>query len=251
VEISIIMPCLNEAETLGTCITKAQNALRRHQLSGEVIVADNGSTDGSRQIAERMGARVVKVEPVGYGNALMGGMAVAKGQFVIMGDADDSYDFSAILPFVEKLRAGEEIVIGNRFRGGIRTGAMPLLHRWLGNPLLSFTARRLFGTSVGDIYCGLRGLDRRACEVLWLESPGMEFATEMIIKGALARLKIAEVPVVLDRDGRSRASHLRTWRDGWRTVRLMASLAVRERSHWDGRGRPPGRAAINPRARWA
>jgi glycosyltransferase involved in cell wall biosynthesis len=250
VEISIIMPCLNEAETLGTCIDKAQNALRRHELSGEVIVADNGSTDASPQIAERMGARVVKVEPTGYGNALMGGIAVAKGRFVIMGDAVDSYDFSSILPFVEELRAGAQLVVGNRFRGGICRGAMPVLHRWLGNPLFSFAARRLFGTSVGDIYCGLRGFDRRACEALWLESPGMEFATEMIIKGALARLKIAEVPVVLDRDGRSRAPHLRTWRDGWRTARLMALLALRGRSLPDGSG-GPGSAALNPRARWA
>ena len=221
------MPRLNEAETLFTCIAKAQGALQRHELAGEIIVADNGSRDGSRQIAERMGAKVVNVEPAGYGNALMGGIAFARGRFVIMGDADDSYDFSAILPFVEKLRAGNDLVMGNRFKGGILEGAMPASHRWFGNPFFSLTARQLFGAPVGDIYCGLRGFHKKAYNELGLEASGMEFAAEMVIKSTMARMRIAEVPVVLHPDGRSRAPHLRTWRDGWRTLELMAALAFR------------------------
>ena len=224
-EVSIVMPCLNEAETLSTCIVKAKAALERHELTGEVIVADNGSTDGSRQIAERMGAKVVSVEPAGYGNALMGGIAFARGKFVIMGDADDSYDFSSILPFVEKLREGNDLVMGNRFQGRILDGAMPPLHRWFGNPFLSLTARQVFGAPVGDIYCGLRAFDKNAYDELKLEASGMEFATEMVIKGTQAQMKIAEVPVVLHPDGRSRAPHLRTFRDGWKTLRLMWNLA--------------------------
>ena len=220
------MPCLNEAETLSTCIAKAQRALERHALTGEIIVADNGSNDDSRRIAERMGTKVVNVEPAGYGNALMGGIAFARGRFVIMGDADDSYDFSSILPFVEKLREGNELVMGNRFKGGILAGAMPASHRWFGNPVLSLTARQLFGTPVGDIYCGLRGFHKKAYDKLGLEASGMEFATEMVIKSTMAQMRIAEVPVVLSPDGRSRAPHLRTWRDGWKTLRLMAALAL-------------------------
>lgn len=227
VELSIVMPCLNEAETLALCISKAMAFLRDNNVSGEVLVADNGSTDGSRQIANAMGARLVGVEARGYGAALIGGIAVARGRYVIMGDADDSYDFSALMPFVEALRAGGELVMGNRFRGGIAPGAMPPLHRYLGNPVLSFLGRWFFRSDIGDFHCGLRGFDRRAIVDLGLRSTGMEFASEMVVKAMLHRLDVREVPTTLSPDGRSRAPHLRTWRDGWRHLRFLLTYAPR------------------------
>jgi glycosyltransferase involved in cell wall biosynthesis len=220
-ELSIVMPCLNEAETLGTCVRKAQGFLSRAGVAGEVIVADNGSTDGSREIAAELGARVVAVEARGYGSALRGGIAAARGRFVIMGDADDSYDFSALDALLQALRAGAELAMGNRFQGGIRAGAMPALHRYLGNPVLSGLGRLLFRAPVGDFHCGLRGFRREAYERLGLQTAGMEFASEMVIAATLHGLRIAEVPVTLDRDGRSRPPHLRSWSDGWRHLRFM------------------------------
>lgn len=227
IELSIVMPCLNEAETLATCIRKAQAFLASSGVRGEVVIADNGSTDGSRQIANAMGARLVAVETRGYGAALIGGIAQARGRYVIMGDADDSYDFSALMPFVEALRAGGELVMGNRFRGGIAPGAMPPLHRYLGNPVLSFLGRWFFRAKVGDFHCGLRGFDRDAIMTLGLSSPGMEFASEMVVKAMLHRLDVREVPTTLSPDGRSRPPHLRTWRDGWRHLRFLLTHAPR------------------------
>jgi glycosyltransferase involved in cell wall biosynthesis len=225
IELSVVIPCLNEAETLGTCIRKAQRALRRSEISGEVIVADNGSTDGSLEIAERLGARVVHASEKGYGNALMAGISAAQGQYVIMGDADDSYDFGEIPRFVAKLREGYDLVQGCRLpRGGGRVlpGAMPPLHRWLGNPLFSWMAKWMFWAPVNDIYCGLRGFRKRSYEELHLRCTGMEFATEMIIKASLVGQQFAELPITLHPDGRkSRAPHLRTFRDGWRTLRFL------------------------------
>ena len=225
VELSVVMPCLNEAETLGTCIGKAQQAMREANISGEVIVADNGSTDGSIEIAERLGARVVPVTARGYGNALMGGIAAARGQYIVMGDADDSYDFGHIPRFLEPLRKGADLVMGNRFRGGIQKNAMPPLHRYFGNPALSRMGRIFFRSQVGDFYCGLRGFRRDAYERMGLRTTGMEFATEMVVKATVLRLQIAEVPTTLSPDGRSRPPHLRTWRDGWRTLRFFCSTA--------------------------
>lgn len=221
------MPCLNEAETLATCIRKAQAFLSASGVSGEVVIADNGSTDGSRQIANAMGARLVAVETRGYGAALIGGIAEARGRYVIMGDADDSYDFGALMPFVEALRAGGELVMGNRFLGGIAPGAMPRLHRYLGNPVLSFLGRSFFRSKVGDFHCGLRGFDRQAIMTLGLNSTGMEFASEMVVKAMLHRLDVREVPTTLSPDGRSRPPHLRTWRDGWRHLRFLLTHAPR------------------------
>ena len=200
------MPCLNEAETLAVCIRKALGCLSENGISGEVIVADNGSTDGSQAIAEAEGARVVPVEAKGYGNALMGGIEAARGRYVIMGDADDSYDFSALGPFIEKLRKGNDLVMGNRFRGGIAPGAMPALHRYLGNPVLSGLGRLFFRCPVGDFHCGLRGFSRVAFGRMKLQTTGMEFASEMVVKATLLGLRIAEVPTTLSPDGRSRAS---------------------------------------------
>jgi len=224
VEVSIVMPCLDEAATVARCIAKARAALSWNHLQGEIIVADNGSTDGSPEIAARMNARVVHVRPFGYGNALMGGIWAARGELIVMGDSDDSYDFTSIMPFVGRLRRGHDLVLGNRFRGGIREGAMPWLHRTLGNPFLTGCARALFSVPVGDIYCGLRGFRKSAYERMELRATGMEFAAEMVIKGTQMGLNIAEVPVVLHPDGRSRPSHLRTWRDGFRTLQLMLEL---------------------------
>lgn len=226
-ELTILMPCLNEAETLATCIDKAQGFLRRHAIAGEVLIADNGSTDGSPEIARRHGARVVAVPEKGYGAALSGGIAAARGKFVIMGDADDSYDFSALDPFVEKLREGYELVMGNRFRGGIRPGAMPPLHRYLGNPVLTGIGRLLFKSPVADFHCGLRGFDRQSILALDLHTQGMEFASEMVVKATLHRLRIAEVPTTLSPDGRSRPPHLRSWRDGWRHLRFLLIFSPR------------------------
>jgi glycosyltransferase involved in cell wall biosynthesis len=227
VELSIVMPCLNEVETLATCIRKAQQAIDEHDLAGEIIVADNGSTDGSQTVARELGARVVDVARKGYGSALIGGIEAARGRFVIMGDADDSYDFTAIGPLVEKLRAGYDLVIGNRFAGGIEAGAMVWSHRWVGNPVLTFISRVFFQTPVGDMHCGLRGFSKDAYEKLRLRATGMEFASEMVIKASMRRMKIAEVPVTLSPDGRSRPPHLRTWRDGWRHLRFMLLFSPR------------------------
>jgi glycosyltransferase involved in cell wall biosynthesis len=221
IELSIVMPCLNEAETLATCIRKARRFLQEHAVRGEIIVADNGSADGSSEIALAEGARLVPVSQRGYGNALLGGIREARGAYVIMGDADDSYDFSNLYPFLEKLRAGSDLVMGNRFLGGIREGAMPFLHRYLGNPVLSFIGRLFFKAPIGDFHCGLRGFRRDAFLSLDLRTTGMEFASEMVVKAALMGLKITEVPTVLSPDGRSRRPHLRTWQDGWRHLRFL------------------------------
>jgi glycosyltransferase involved in cell wall biosynthesis len=227
VEISIVMPCLNEAETLATCIQKAQQAIRKDGLSAEIIVADNGSTDGSQVIATELGARLVPVKRKGYGSALIGGIDAAHGQLVIMGDADDSYDFTAIAPLIAKLREGCDLVVGNRFLGGIQPGAMPWSHRWIGNPVLTLISRVFFHTPVGDAHCGLRGFRKDAYERMRLRATGMEFASEMVIKASLKGMRIAEVPVALRPDGRSRPPHLRTWRDGWRHLRFMLLFSPR------------------------
>jgi glycosyltransferase involved in cell wall biosynthesis len=227
IELSIVMPCLNEARTLGTCIAKAQSSLEELQISGEIVVADNGSTDGSQELAERMGARVVAVPVRGYGAALQAGIAEARGRYVIMGDADDSYDFSALGPFVDAMRDGYDLVLGNRFRGGIEEGAMPPLHRWLGNPLLSRIGQEVYDVPIGDMYCGLRGFRKEAIDQLDLRFTGMEFALEMVVRARLAELRIAEVPTTLSPDGRDRAPHLRTWRDGWRSLRFFLLYSPR------------------------
>ncbi len=226
-EVSVVMPCLNEVETLGSCIAKARQFLEGGNVAGEIVVADNGSCDGSRELAARCGVRVVQVSGRGYGLALRGGVEATRGRYVIMGDADDSYDFSTIGPFLDKLREGADLVMGNRFHGGIRRDSMPPLHRWFGNPVLSAIGRLFFGTGVGDFHCGLRGFSRAAFEKMDLHSAGMEFASEMVIKASMLGLRIAEVPTVLHPDGRSRSPHLRTWRDGWRHLRLMLLYSPR------------------------
>lgn len=227
IELSIVMPCLNEAETLAVCIDKAQGYLQRSGVIGEVIVADNGSTDGSQDIARAHGARVVDVPAKGYGSALLGGIEAARGEYVIMGDADDSYDFSKLEPFVERLRAGDELVMGNRFKGGIAEGAMPPLHKYLGNPVLSWIGRVLFRSPIGDFHCGLRGFNRRSILNLHLQTTGMEFASEVVVKSTLGGLRVSEVPTTLDKDGRSRPPHLRSWRDGWRHLRFLLIFSPR------------------------
>jgi glycosyltransferase involved in cell wall biosynthesis len=221
IELTILMPCLNEAETLAVCIQKAQGFLQRAGIVGEVLIADNGSTDGSQLIAEDNGARVAAIPERGYGAALIGGIGAARGRFIIMGDADDSYDFESLDAMLERLREGDELVMGNRFRGGIKKGAMPFLHRYLGNPVLSFLGRLLFRIPVGDFHCGLRGFSREAALKLRLKSTGMEFASEMVVKAAFHGLKMAEVPTILSPDGRSRPPHLKTWRDGWRHLKFL------------------------------
>ncbi|MHA6687732.1 glycosyltransferase family 2 protein [Mesorhizobium sp. A556] len=221
VELTLLMPCLNEAETLAVCIGKAQAFLDAAGISGEILIADNGSTDGSQAIATGLGARVVPVAQKGYGAALLGGIASARGRFVIMGDADDSYDFSALDAFVVRLRDGADLVMGNRFQGGIEPGAMPPLHRYLGNPVLSFIGRLFFRIEAGDFHCGLRGFNTEAIRKLDLQTTGMEFASEMVVRTALAGLRIEEVPTTLKPDGRSRPPHLRTWRDGWRHLKFL------------------------------
>ena len=230
-ELSIVMPCLNEAETLGTCIHKAQSFLHRFRIHGEIVVADNGSTDGSQEIATLMGARVVHVSAKGYGNALMGGIAAARGRYIIMGDADDSYDFLELSRFVDKLREGHDLVMGCRLPWGggtIKPGAMPFLHRWWGNPMFTIMARRWFGAPINDVYCGLRGFSKALFERLNLRCTGMEFATEMIIKSSLYGEKIAEVPITLHPDGRTaHPPHLKTYRDGWRTLRFFLMYCPR------------------------
>jgi len=227
-ELSVVMPCLNEEETLGTCVGKALAAIEAAGIAGEVIVADNGSTDRSVEIAENLGARVVRVRAKGYGNALMGGIAASLGKFIVMGDADDSYDFGHIPRFVEQLRQGADLVMGNRFRGGIQKGAMPPLHQYFGNPALTRLGRLFFrNRSVGDFYCGLRGFRKEAYERLGLRTTGMEFATEMVVKATLMKLRVSEVPTTLSPDGRSRPPHLRTWRDGCRTLRFFLLYSPR------------------------
>lgn len=226
-ELTILMPCLDEAETLATCIAKAQGFLARTGIAGEVLVADNGSTDGSQEIARSLGARVVEIEDKGCGAALAGGIAAARGRFVIMGDADDSYDFSSLDAFVTELRRGSALVMGNRFKGGIAPGAMPWHHRYIGNPVLSFLGRLFFGTKASDFHCGLRGFDRQAILGLNLRTTGMEFASEMLVKATLSGLPVAEVPTTLSRDGRSRAPHLRSFRDGWRHLRFLLLFSPR------------------------
>jgi glycosyltransferase involved in cell wall biosynthesis len=226
-ELSIVMPCLNEAETLAICIDKAQGYLARSGVAGEVVIADNGSTDGSQQIAIDHGARVVPVGAKGYGNALMGGIVAARGAYVIMGDADDSYDFSSLDQFVERLRAGDELVMGNRFRGGIEPGAMPPLHKYLGNPVLSTIGRMLFRSDIKDFHCGLRGFNRQSILNLGLITTGMEFASEVVVKSTLGGLRVSEVPTTLKKDGRSRPPHLRSWHDGWRHLRFLLLFSPR------------------------
>ena len=221
IELSIILPCLNEVETLGTCLRKAKKFLQSYAVNGEIIVADNGSTDGSQSIAVEMGARLVNIETKGYGAALMGGIAAARGQFIIMGDSDDSYDFTNLAPFLNKLREGCDLVMGNRFKGGIKPGAMPFLHRYLGNPVLSWIGRLFFKAPISDFHCGLRGFRKSSIEKLHLQTTGMEFASEMIVKAILFKQCITEVPTVLWPDKRSRPPHLRTWRDGWRHLRFL------------------------------
>jgi len=220
-ELSIVMPCLNEAETIGVCIEKAWTALRQGGIDGEVIVADNGSTDGSQQIALDRGARLVPVAERGYGAALYGGFRAARGRYLIMADGDDSYNFAHIPRFLEKLRGGADLVMGNRFQGGIEPGAMPPLHRYLGSPVLSFLGRLIFRADCGDFHCGMRGLTKDAFQRMGLRCTGMEFASEMVVKATLADMRIAETATTLSPDGRSRAPHLRTWRDGWRHLRFL------------------------------
>ncbi len=221
VELTILMPCLNEAETIEICVTKARRFLERAGVSGEVLIADNGSTDGSQAMAEALGARVVAAPVKGYGGALMGGIAAARGKYIVMGDADDSYDFENLDGMIARLRGGAELVMGNRFKGGIAPGAMPFLHRYLGNPVLSFLGRLFFRAPIGDFHCGLRGFSREAIVGLGLKSPGMEFASEMVVKAQLAKLRIEETPTTLRPDGRTRPPHLKTWRDGWRHLRFL------------------------------
>ena len=226
-ELTILMPCLNEAETLAVCIGKAQGFLARSGMAGEVVIADNGSTDGSRQIAADAGARVIPVPVRGYGAALAAGIEAARGRYVIMGDADDSYDFANLDPFVAALGAGNQLVMGNRFRGGIAPGAMPWHHYWIGNPVLSFIGRLFFGSHAADFHCGLRGFDREAIRGLNLRTTGMEFASEMLVKATLGGLRITEVPTTLGKDGRSRPPHLRSFRDGWRHLRFLLLFSPR------------------------
>jgi glycosyltransferase involved in cell wall biosynthesis len=221
IELTIVMPCLNEAETLKVCIDKAMKYLNDNNISGEVVIGDNGSTDGSQDIARNCGARVVDIPRKGYGSALMGAIQAAKGKYVIMGDSDDSYDFSNLNAYVEKLRDGYDLVMGNRFKGGIAKGAMPFLHYYLGNPVLSFIGKLFFGGGINDFHCGLRGFRQDIVTLLNLQTTGMEFASEMVVKAQINKLKIIEVPTTLSPDGRSRPPHLRTWRDGWRHLRFL------------------------------
>jgi len=226
-EVSIVMPCLDEAETLATCIGKARSAIAEHGLNAEIVVADNGSTDGSQKIAADLGARVVDVNVRGYGAALRAGIQSARGRYVVMADADDSYDFAAIYPFVARLREGADLVMGNRFAGGIRPGAMPPLHRWLGNPVLSAVGRLFFGAAARDFHCGMRAFTKDAFAKMNLQTSGMEFASEMVVRATLLRLRTVEVPVILYPDGRHRRPHLKTWSDGWRHLRFLLLFSPR------------------------
>jgi glycosyltransferase involved in cell wall biosynthesis len=221
--VSVVLPCLNEAETLATCIRKAQGSLARLGVAGEIVVADNGSSDGSQSIASALGARVLDVPLRGYGAALQAGIEAARGEFVVMADADDSYDLGNLEPFVAKLREGYDLVMGNRFAGGIGPGAMPPLHRYLGNPVLTAIGRLFFRSPIRDFHCGMRGFKRQAILDLDLRTTGMEFASEMVAKASLRSLRVTEVPTKLAKDGRSRPPHLRSWRDGWRHLRFLCS----------------------------
>jgi len=221
------MPCLNESRTLSVCIQKALAAIEALGIRGEVIVADNGSTDGSQAIAAGLGARVVPVKDRGYGSALRGGIAAARGRYVIMGDADDSYDFTQLGDFLAKLNEGYDLAMGNRFQGGILPGAMPALHQFLGNPVLSWLGRLFFKSPVGDFHCGLRGFRKDSIDRLQLQTTGMEFSSEMVVKAMLFGLRVAEVPTILSPDGRGRPPHLRTWRDGWRHLRFLLLYSPR------------------------
>ncbi len=220
-ELSIVMPCLNEELTVGTCVTKAVNFLKEYKINGEVIVADNGSTDRSVEIATKQGARVVRIEQKGYGSALRGGFESALGKYIIMADADDSYDLVNLMPFVEKLREGYELVMGNRFKGGIKKGAMPWHHRYIGNPILSFLGKLFFKTPANDFHCGLRGFTKTAIEKMNLQTTGMELASEIVIKSSILGMNTCEVPTTLSPDGRDRPPHLRSFRDGWRHLRFL------------------------------
>ncbi len=227
IELSVVMPCLNEARTIGACVQEAREALTQNGINGEVLIADNGSTDGSQAIAEKWGARVVAITEKGYGHALRGGIAAARGRFILMGDADQSYDFSHLPRFLEKLRAGDDLVMGNRFLGGIQPGAMPWKNRHIGNPLLTFIGQLFFHTSIRDFHCGLRGFSAEAYRRMNLRTTGMEYASEMVIKAVILGLRVTEVPTVLRRDGRDRPPHLRPWRDGWRHLRFMLLFSPR------------------------
>jgi glycosyltransferase involved in cell wall biosynthesis len=226
-EVSVVMPCLNESATIGTCVKKALQTIEQQGLRGEVLIGDNGSTDGSQEIAESLGARVIQVRKRGYGAALHEAIAAARGQFIVMGDSDDSYDFTQLGVFVGKLREGYDLVMGNRFRGAILPGAMPPLHRYLGNPVLTWIGRLFFKSPIGDFHCGLRGFRKDAIEKLNLQTDGMEFASEMIVKATLFHLRLAEIPATLSPDGRNRPPHLRTWRDGWRHLRFLLLYSPR------------------------
>jgi Glycosyl transferase family 2 len=227
IELSVVMPCLNEARTVGTCVSKAVGSLRKMGIQGEVIIADNGSTDGSQDIARGLGARVVHASRKGYGSAVQAGVEAARGRYVIIGDSDDSYDFTHLEPFVERLRQGDELVMGNRFKGGIRPGAMPWLHKYVGNPVLSGILNLFFHTPIGDAHCGLRAVRKEAYHRLGAHTPGMEFASEMVVRAALHKQKMSEVPIVLHPDGRDRPPHLRSFRDGWRHLRFLLLLCPR------------------------
>jgi len=226
-ELTVVMPCLNEVRTIAGCIREASEAMKAAAIHGEVVIADNGSTDGSQAIAAECGARVVPVVEKGYGNALRGGIAAAHGRFIIMGDADGSYDFSHLPRFVAELRRGYDLVMGNRFRGGVQPGAMPWKNRYLGNPALSFVGRLFFSTDIGDFHCGLRGFTAEAYRRMNLRTTGMEFASELVIKSVVLGLRVTEVPTVLRPDGRDRPPHLRPWRDGWRHLRFMLLFSPR------------------------
>src|SRR4051795_2191837 len=234
-EVTVLLPCLNEAETLEVCVRKALTSLAELGVDGEVLVSDNGSTDGSQEIAREAGAPVVHAPILGYGGALLNGIEQARGKYIIMADADDSYDLSNLGPFVEGLRAGHDVVMGNRFRGGIAPGAMPPLHRYLGNPVLSWLGRVLIGLKgIKDFHCGIRGFDRDRIRELDLCMPGMEFASELVVRASLSGYDMTEVPTTLRADGRSRPPHLRTWHDGWRHLRFLLVFAPRRTLIWPG-----------------
>ena len=227
VEVSIVLPCLNEARTVGTCVNQATSFFARHEINGEVVVADNGSTDRSVEIAESQGAVVIHVDEKGYGNALKGGFRAARGKFIIMADADESYDLLNLMPFVEKLRAGYDLVMGNRFKGRIKKGAMPWHHRYIGNPILSFVGQLFFKTPAKDFHCGLRGFTKAAMEQMHLQTTGMELASEIVIKASILGMRVCEVPTTLSPDGRDRPPHLRSFRDGWRHLRFLLLYSPR------------------------
>lgn len=232
IEVSIVMPCLNEEKTLAICIQKAQKYFSTHSILGEIIIGDNGSTDNSINIALAEGAKVVSVTEKGYGKALMGGFKASKGRYIIMGDSDDSYDFENLSPFIDKLNEGYDLVIGNRFKGGIEANAMPFLHKYLGNPILTYIGNLFFDVNIYDFQCGLRGIKRDVLEIIQLSSPGMEFASEMIVKSKFHQLKITEVPTPLFKDGRKRPPHLNTWTDGWRHLKFLISYRIKTLSYF-------------------